>query len=240
MRLQLKILMITGTLITAALGAAAPAAAAPAPPVMDTSNLACSNGVCEVGPGNVGVSFGAGLNVFGDGIAQNADKYYGDDFRMTIISGSLPPGLQLSLPSSEWTVTGTPTQAGTYAFTVQFTPTQDTPTGGGPPGTQQLTITIGTGSSDRLLVTGTVYNGHQFRLYVDGFDVNTSALYSVYKTSTGKLVIPAQPNNSAWHDGFLALTAYVADPCGALNSCQITLKDSLGSSVTVTLPPAKY
>ena len=237
MRVQLKILMITGALITAALGVATPAAAAPAPPVMDTSNLACSNGACEVGPGNVGMPFGAGLNITGDGVSG---KFYGDDFRMTIISGSLPPGLQLSLPSTEWTVTGTPTQAGTYAFTVQFTPTQDTPTGGGPPGTQQLTITIGTGSSDRLLVTGTVYNGHQFRLYVDGFDVNTSALYSVYKTSTGKLVIPAQPNNSAWHDGFLALTAYVADPCGTLNSCQITLKDSLGSSVTVTLPPAKY
>ena len=237
MRLQLKILMITGTLITAALGAAAPAAAAPAPPVMDTSNLACSNGVCEVGPGNVGMPFGAGLNITGDGVSG---KFYGDDFRMTIISGSLPPGLQLSLPSTEWTVTGTPTKAGTFSFTVQFTPTQDTPTGGGPPGTQQLTITIGTGSSDRLLVTGTAYNGHQFRLYVDGFDVNTSALYSVYKTSTGKLVIPAQPNNSAWHDGFLALTASVADPCGTLNSCQITLKDSLGSSVTVTLPPAKY
>jgi len=237
MRLQIKIMIITGALITAALGAAAPAAAAPAPPVMDTSNLACSNGVCEVGPGNVGMPFGAGLNITGDGVSG---KFYGDDFRMTIISGSLPPGLQLSLPSTEWTVTGTPTQAGTFSFTVQFTPTQDTPTGGGPPGTQQLTITIGTGSSDRLLVTGTAYNGHQFRLYVDGFDVNTSALYSVYKTSTGKLVIPAQPNNSAWHDGFLALTASVADPCGTLNSCQITLKDSLGSSVTVTLPPAKY
>ena len=237
MRLQIKIMIITGALITAALGAAAPAAAAPAPPTMDTSNLACNGNVCEVGPGNVGMPFGAGLNITGDGVSG---KFYGDDFRMAIISGSLPPGLQLSLPSSEWTVTGTPTQAGTYAFTVQFTPTQDTPTGGAPPGTQQLTITIGTGSSDRLLVTGTVYNGHQFRLYVDGFDVNTSALYSVYKTSTGKLVIPAQPNNSAWHDGFLALTAYVADPCGALNSCQITLKDSLGSSVTLTLPPAPY
>src|SRR6516165_10025433 len=142
---------------------------------MDTSNLACSNGVCEVGPGNVGVSFGAGLNVFGDGIAQNADKYYGDDFRMTIISGSLPPGLQLSLPSSEWTVTGTPTQAGTYAFTVQFTPTQDDPFGGGP-GTQQLTITIGTGGSDRLTAIATSYNRHQNRLYVYGYDVNTSAL----------------------------------------------------------------
>ena len=237
MRLQFKILMITGALITAGLGAAAPAAAAPAPPVMDTSNLACNGNVCEVGPGNVGMPFGAGLNITGDGVSG---KFYGDDFRMTIISGSLPPGLQLSLPSTEWTVTGTPTKAGTFSFTVQFTPTQDTPTGGGPPGTQQLTITIGTGSSDRLTATGAVYNGHQFRLYVDGYDVNTSALYSVYKTSTGKLVIPAQPNNSSWHDGILALTAAVADPCGALSSCSITLTDSLGSSVTLTLPPAKY
>ena len=240
MRPYFKILMITGALITAGLGAAAPAAAATAPPTMDTSNLACSGSVCEVGPGNVGMPFAAGLNVIGDGIAKTADKFYGDDFRMAIISGSLPPGLQLSLPSTEWTVTGTPTQAGTFPFTVQFTPTQDAPSGGGPPGTQQLTITIGTGGSDRLVVTGAAYNGHQFRLYVDGFDVNTSALYSVYKTSTGKLVIAAQPNRSAWNDGFLALTAGVADPCGALNSCSLTVKDSLGSSVTVTLPPAKY
>ena len=84
------------------------------------------------------------------------------------------------------------------------------------------------------------YNRHQNRLYVYGYDVNTSALYSVYKTSTGQLVIAAQPNNSSWHDGILALTAAVADPCGALSSCSITLTDSLGSSVTLTLPPAKY
>jgi hypothetical protein len=235
MRLQFKILLITGALITAGLSAGATAAAATASPTMDTSTFACSNGVCEVGPGNVGMPFGAGLNVIGDGVAKSVEKYYGDDFRMTIISGSLPPGLQLSLPSTEWTVTGTPTQAGTYFFTVQFTPT-----GGGPSGTQQLSVTIGTGGSDRLTVTGVSYNGHQNRLYVDGFDVNIGALYSVYKTSTGQLVIPAQPNNSAWNDGYLAVTASVNDPCGALNSCNITLKDSLGSSVTVTLPPAKY
>ena len=245
MRLQLKILMITGALITAGLGVAVPAAAATAPPAMDTSTFACSSGVCEVGPGKVGMPFAAGLNVFGDGVPQApTEKYYGYYFKMTIISGALPPGLQLSAPSTEWTVTGTPTQAGTYPLTVQFTASQTGPNGvpavAGLSGTQQLSMTIGTGGSDRLTATTAIYNRHQNRLYVNGFDVNISALYSVYKTSTGSLVIPAQPNTSTWKDGYLALAAYVIDPCGDLNSCNITLKDSFGSSATITLPPAKY
>jgi hypothetical protein len=156
------------------------------------------------------------------------------------LPSSRRPPLPLSLPSSEWTVTGTPTQAGTYPFTVQFTPTENNPFGQGPPGTQQLTIAIGTGSSDRLTPIAASYSRHQNRLYVYAYDVNTSALYSVYKTSTGQLVIAAQPNNSSWHDGILALAAYVNDPCGDLNSCSLTVKDSLGSSVTLTLPPAPY
>ena len=117
MRPLLKVLVIAGTLLTASLGASASASAAtPAPQVMDTSVFACGNGVCEVGPGNVGVPFAAGLNVTGDGVTQSVEKFYGDDFTMKIISGSLPPGLQLTLPSSEWTVTGTPAKAGTYPF----------------------------------------------------------------------------------------------------------------------------
>jgi hypothetical protein len=90
------------------------------------------------------------------------------------------------------------------------------------------------------VITGVSYNGHQFRLYVDGFDVNVSALYSVVLTSTGKVLIPAQANTSTWDDGLLALTAHINDPFGTIDSCDITLKDSLGSSVTVTLPPARY
>jgi hypothetical protein len=148
----LKVLVIAGTLLTASLGAAASASAATPAPVMDTSVFACGNGVCEVGPGNVGVPFAAGLNVTGDGVTQSVEKFYGDDFTMKIISGSLPPGLQLTLPSSEWTVTGTPARAGTYPFTVQFTPTQDIAPNGGPSGTQQLTITIGT-VPDSITVT---------------------------------------------------------------------------------------
>lgn len=72
-------------------------------------------------------------------------------------------------------------------------------------------MAIGTGGSDRLVVTGASYNGHQGRLYVDGFDVNISTLYSVSATSTGQQVIAAQPNTSDWNDGYLALTAGVPD-----------------------------
>ncbi len=35
--------------------------------------------------------------------------------------------------------------------------------------------------------------------------------------TTGSLVIPAQPDNSAWNDGILVLTAHVNDPCGTLH-----------------------
>jgi len=36
--------------------------------------------VCEVGPGNAGMPFAAGLNVVGGGVAQSVGKYYGDYF----------------------------------------------------------------------------------------------------------------------------------------------------------------
>jgi len=239
MRLQLKVLLVAGALLTASASASASASAAtPTPPTLKTSDFACGNGVCEVGPGNVGMPLAAGLTGTG-GPAYTGPEC--NPYIMKVISGSLPPGLQFGEPVCEWTITGTPTRAGTYSFTVQITPQPNNlGQSAGPSGTQQLTITIGTGSSDRLVITAAVYNGHQFRLYVDGFDVNVSALYSVSVTSTGKVIIPAQPNRGASDDGFLALTAAVPDPCGLSNSCDVTVSDSLGSSVTVIVPPAKY
>ena len=65
MRSPLKALLITGVLVAASLGGAASATAkpspAPPPPTLITTNFACSNGICEVGPGNVGMSFAAGM-----------------------------------------------------------------------------------------------------------------------------------------------------------------------------------
>ena len=237
MRAQFKILVIMGAMLTAGLGTAVPASAAAAAPVMDTSVFACSGGVCEVGPGNVGVPFAAGLNVIGDGITQSVEKFYGDDFTMQITSGSLPPGLKLSLPSSEWTVTGTPTKAGTYPFTVQFAPTQDAPEAG-PPGTQQLTITIGTGTADRLDLIGAVWSPHSVNktLQIQGFDANFGATYTVFVTANGTQ-LGTFTESSAWQDGGIQNDLRV--PPGpttftsVTNPGSITVKDSLGGSATI-------
>jgi len=93
---------------------------------------------------------------------------------MKIISGTLTPGLQLSLPFTEWTVTGTPTQAGTYPFTVQFTPDP----GHRPPRRAVRDPAAHRHHRHRQLGPAgghrTVPSGHQFRLYVDG-STSTSA-----------------------------------------------------------------
>jgi hypothetical protein len=225
-----------GSLLMAGLGTAAPAAAATAPPALITSNFVCSNGVCEVGPGNVGQPFAAGLTGTG------GPAYYGPEcnpYTMTLISGSLPPGLQFGEPGCEYIISGTPTMAGTYSFTVKITP-QPNSLGQipGPSGTQQLTVTIGTGSSDRLANVAAAFNGHLFKVFVSGFNVNTSALYTVSIASTGQVLIPAQ--TAANVDGHWELVSshFSRDPCSG--ACNVTVRDSLGSSVTVTMPPATY
>lgn len=238
MRTRVKILLITGALAGASVAATAAAGAATAPPVMDTSVFACGSGGCEVGPGTMGVPFAAGLNVTGDGVTQPVEKFYGDYFTLKIISGSLPPGLQLSLPSSEWTVTGTPTRAGTYPFTVQMTPTQDAAPNGGPSGTQQLTITIGTGSSDRLDLTKAIWSPHSVNktLQIQGFDANFGATYTAFLTSSGKQIGTPFTESAAWTDGYIQQDISVSPTIlSTTNPGTVTVKDSLGGSATIAI-----
>ena len=232
MRSPLRALLITGSLAAAILGAALPAttASAAVAPTLSTTNFACSNGVCEIGPGNVGMSFAAGLYATGPS----------DTFLITVVSGSLPPGLQLASQNGDpWTITGTPTTAGTYAFTVQITASN---TNGpyGPSATQQLTITIGTGSSDRPAGLRAGWNGHLGNLQVDGWDANNGVLWSVSVTSTGRVLISNQPSRTTYPiDGFLIVQTHTGYPC-PLNGCDLTVTNSLGSSVTVHLGPPSY
>jgi len=252
MRSPLKALLITGSLAAAVLGAVVPAAVAtaapavanakpspsPSPtpssspstaaaPTLDTSHFACSNGVCEIGPGNVGMPFAAGLY---------ATEPNATTFLITVASGSLPPGLQLASQNGDpWTITGTPTKAGTYAFTVQITASN---TNGpfGPSITQQLTITIGTGSLDRPAGIRAVWSIHLETLQIAGWDANISALWSVSVTSTGRVIFSNRPSRTTYPiDGFLIVNYKTGSPCG-VSSCQLTVTNSLGSSITVTMP----
>jgi hypothetical protein len=264
MRSPLKALLITGSLAAAILGAAVPAAVAsagaavanpkrapsPSPtpssspppaaaPTLITANFACSSGVCEVGPGNVGMSFAAGLDAAG----QQCGTEGGTTPEVTgVASGSLPPGLQLAgLPGQQTQITGTPKKAGTYPFAVQLANVNDA-SGQicGPTGTQQLTITIGTGSSDRPANITAGWNGHTSTLNIEGYDANISALWSVSVTSTGRVIFSNLPSRTTYPiDGFLLVQDHVGDPCG-FSSCNLTVTNNLGSSVTVALPPPIY
>jgi hypothetical protein len=212
------------SLLLASLGAAASATAATtSSPSLITSDFACSNGVCEVGPGNVGIAFGSELN----GTGGLSGPYV-----ISVISGSLPPGLQLGGVGGN-IISGTPTKAGTYPFTVEI---QTPDSSGSTPGTQPLTITIGTGNSDRLAGLHAAFNGHTFVLVVGGYDVNVGALYSVTVTATGAQVFAPVASDT---NGLFGMIDKIW-PCPGERTCSLTVSDSLGSSATVTLPPAKY
>jgi hypothetical protein len=231
--------ILAPSLLLAGLGTTAAAAAATtSAPTLVTTNFACSSGTCEVGPGNVGVPFGAALGGTGGPPTSLPDCPY----IFSVVSGSLPPGLQLGGVCTN-IIGGTPAQAGTYPFTVKVQSLgSDTLGVTEPSSTQQLTITIGTGQSDRLVNLFAGWNLHTRRLFVGGYDANAGALYSVSLTATGTQIIapePMTPGNGG--DVALVKTA-TPDPCSVLhvNSCSLTVTDSLGSSVTVTLPAPKY
>ena len=222
--------ILAPALLLASLGAAGSATAATtSAPTLITSNYACSNGTCEVGPGNVGVAFGSALNATGELPAISGCTY-----AMSVTSGSLPPGLQLSGPTFGQVcnniISGTPTQAGTYPFTVKVQAQGNGSGQPGPSGTQQLTITIGTGSSDRLANVSASYNVHTNKLFVGFYDANIGALYSVTVTATGKQVFP--PQSLVLGAGGLGP---IKGPAPCARGCTLTVTSSLGSSATAPL-----
>jgi hypothetical protein len=199
------------------------AASTPLPGIA-TSNFVCNAGVCAIGPGDVGMSFAAGL------VGTGGPTYYGPEsnpYLMTVVTGSLPPGLSLGLPDTEWEITGTPTATGTYAFTIQIAAQA-----GGPDGTQQLSITSGAGHADRLLLTRAIYNSLNRSLQVAGFDVNTGAAYTVYATSSGAQI--GTLGESSWNDGNLIRNILVSPNPGS-----VTVRDSLGGSAVMAVSLAK-
>lgn len=174
---------LTGALISLTVAPTGAVNAASSPPSIITSNFVCNNGVCSVGPGNTAMPFAAGL------LGTGGPAYSGPEcnsFIMKVSAGSLPPGLQLGEPICEWEISGTPTAAGIYHFTVQIAP-QPNNLGQtvGPDGYQQFSITIGTGASDRVFLSSAVWSLRTVTLQVRGFDVNNNATYTIYVTSTG-------------------------------------------------------
>jgi hypothetical protein len=149
---------------------------------------------------------------------------------MSVTSGSLPPGLRLGGNTSfgeycDNIISGTPT-SGTYPFTVTVQAQPNSLGQPGPSGTQQLTITIGAGTSDRLADVSASYNGHTHRLLVDLYDANIGALYTVTVTGTGKQVFAPQSLSPG------SVLGAGTDPC---SGCDLTVTNSLGSSATVPL-----
>jgi hypothetical protein len=240
MRSPLKALLVTGSLVAAILGAAlsaTTASAAEVAPTLSTTNFACSNGVCEIGPGNVGMSFAAGL----DAVGQQCSDMGGTTPEVRgVASGSLPPGLQFGLPGQVATITGTPTTAGTYSFAVELANVNNA-SGQicGPTGTQQLTITIGTGHSDRPANMHASFNIHT-GFGLGGYDANNGARWSVSVTSTGRVIVSNAPSRIGYPDaGQVIVNTGGGAPCGE-SSCLLTVTNSLGSSLTITLPKPVY
>ena len=233
---QLKALVLaSATLIVGSpplVATTAASAESPPPSIVKTwagaTIYPCSNGTCTIGPGNTGMPFAAALIGTG-GPPQTLES---NSYQMSVVSGSLPPGLRLALPNTEWMILGTPTKAGTYTFTIQIHAIA-----GGPNSLEQFSIAIGNGSSDNLVIASASYLVKFVRLQVAGFDVNVGATYTVYNATTGKKLMTLPEVNSGDGepfdgDGRLLGNLQISSLTGPIPE-KVTVRDSLGSAVTV-------
>ena len=155
MRRTIAVLMAGGSLLLG-LAAASPALASARPPPIQQLCSASANGgtlvggVCVLPAGTAG----GGNDYFGIIAVSNPNA--GDTFN--VISGTVPPGLTVLRQYGAGTiVTGTPTQAGTFVFTVRATSPR------GATATLAYSITITQQPADRLICDagngGTLVNG---------------------------------------------------------------------------------
>ncbi|HEY3871708.1 MAG TPA: hypothetical protein VGM10_25325 [Actinocrinis sp.] len=95
---------------------------------------------------------------------------------------------------------------------------------GGPSVEQEFSITIGTGSLDRIVDAGAVWNTHLSRLTTVAYDANTGATLTITSVNSGA-VIGTMSNTG---EGVQSINkALVPDPGS------ITITSSLGGSATV-------
>jgi large repetitive protein len=88
------------------------------PLTFDTTGLTCSNGVCALPSGNVGTNYGQNIPISGGSGGPNGALPV-----FTVVAGSLPPGLTMpkTFGCCGTVIAGTPSQSGTFTFTIQVT-----------------------------------------------------------------------------------------------------------------------
>jgi large repetitive protein len=205
---------MAGVTIAAGVGTIASASASTTPLTIETSMYPCTSGACSMGVGNVGMTYES------DPIATGGPEYSGPEsspYVWTVVSGSLPAGLSLD----GGILSGTPAKAGTSSFTLHASDLA-----GGPAVSQAFSITIGTGSSDRVVVTAADYTVEGEKLVVDAVDANTAVTLTVSLTSTGAKI----GTLSTFGTGMFNGTFF--GPDGTMTPQDITVTSSLGGSAT--------
>jgi hypothetical protein len=224
MRGQFRALALATATVIAGLGLATSASAATTPVTIQTSAYPCTGGVCSLGLGNVGDSFES------NPVATGGPAYSGPEsspYVWTVTSGSLPAGLKLD----GGILYGTPTKAGTSAFTLTASDLA-----GGPSASQAFTITIGTGNLDRVTISSADYTIEGQKLVVYATDANAGATLSVTVTGSDAWAGTLTTFGSGEFDGTFF------GPDGDSTPAEITVTSSLGGSATsaVTLVAKPY
>lgn len=217
MRYQRKI-SVFAVAAAASLAVAGSAHAATNPPLaVNTSMFVCSGGVCSLGLGNVGSGFEA------NPVATGGPAYSGPEsspYVWTLASGSLPAGVALDGGS----IYGTPTKAGTSSFSLKVSDIVD-----GETVTKPFSITIGTGSLDRVVLTQAVYAIKGEKTTVAALDANTGATLTAYATATGQKL----GTLSTFDDG--SFNGVFESANLSQGTQTITVDSSLGGSATLTV-----